>query len=47
MDNKLVIPQDMRKEMKNSIHYGHPGRDAMLKAVEDVWWLENMPKFVQ
>ena len=21
-----------------SIHYGHPGRDAMLAIIEDIWW---------
>ena len=38
MDDKLVIPKDMRIEMKNSVHYGHPVRNAMLEAVREFWW---------
>ena len=22
-----------------SLHYRHPGRDAMLAMIEDIWWL--------
>ena len=28
----------MRQAVLNSIHKGHPGRDTMLAAVEEVWW---------
>ena len=38
MDNRLVIPQSMRSMIMCSIHYGHPGRDAMLAMIEDFWW---------
>ena len=38
MDNKLVIPQAMRPMIICSLHYGHPGRDAMLAMIEDIWW---------
>ena len=38
MDNRLVIPQSMRAMIMCSLHYGHPGRDAMLAMVGDIWW---------
>ena len=38
MDNRLVIPQSMRAKTMCSLHYGHPGRDAMLSMVGDIWW---------
>ena len=38
MDNRLVIPQAMRAGIMCSLHYGHPGRDAMLGMVSDIWW---------
>ena len=38
-ENRLVvIPRDMRQAVLNSIHSGHPGRDAMLGSVDEVWW---------
>ena len=37
-DNRLVIPQAMRAMIMCSLHYGHPGRDAMLSMIEDIWW---------
>ena len=44
MDNKLVIPKDMRAELKNSVHFGHPGRNAMLERVKDSWWPQIYPE---
>ena len=38
MDNRLVIPQAMRPMIMCSLQYGHPGRDAMLAMIEDIWW---------
>ena len=38
MDNRLVIPQSMRAMIMCSLHYGHPGRDAMLGMITDIWW---------
>ena len=38
MDNRLVIPQSMRQRIMSSLHYGHPGRDAMLSMVAGIWW---------
>ena len=37
-DNRLVIPHAMRAIIMCSLHYGHPGRDAMLGMVSDIWW---------
>ena len=34
---RQVFPKDMRIEMKNSVHYGHPGRNAMFEAVREFW----------
>ena len=38
MDHRLVIPKDMRENMLRAIHFGHAGRDAMLREASDVWW---------
>ena len=38
MDNRLVIPNSMRAMIMCSLHYGHPGRDAMLTVIGDIWW---------
>ena len=38
MENRLVIRQSMRAMIMCSLHYGHPGRDAMLSMVGDIWW---------
>ena len=37
-DNRLVIPHAMRAMIMCSLHYGHPGRDAMLGMISDIWW---------
>ena len=37
MDNRLVIPRAMRPMITCFLHYGHPGRDAMLSMIEDLW----------
>ena len=37
-DNRLVILQAMRAMIMCSLHYGHPGRDALLALIEDIWW---------
>ena len=31
MNERLVIPKNMRENMMNAIHFGQPGRDAMLR----------------
>ena len=38
MYTRLVIPQSMRSMIMYSLNYGHPGRDAMLVKIEDIWW---------
>ena len=38
MDNRLVIPKDMRENVLRAIHFGHAGRDAMLREASDIWW---------
>ena len=38
LDERLVIPEDMRENMLTAIHFGHAGRDAMLREAADVWW---------
>ena len=38
MDNRLIIPQAMGPMIMCSLYYGHPGRDAMLAMIEDIWW---------
>ena len=38
MDNRLVLPSNLRAAIMSSLHYGHPGRDVMLRNVADIWW---------
>ena len=38
MDKRLVIPTNLRTSIISSIHYGHPGRDTMLRYISDIWW---------
>ena len=38
MDQRLVIPKDMRENVLRAIHSGHADRDAMLPGASDVWW---------
>ena len=38
MDEKLVIPKGLRDALFRSLHWGHPGRDAMLREAADIWW---------
>ena len=38
MNERLVIPKNMQENMMNAIHFGHPGREAMLRDAADVWW---------
>ena len=37
-DERLVIPEELRRPIFRSLHWGHPGRDTMLQAVADIWW---------
>ena len=36
----------MRQAVLNSIHSGHPGRDAMLGSVDEVWWPQMYKQIV-
>ena len=36
MDNRLVVPKDMRENVLRAIHFGHAGRDAMLREASDI-----------
>ena len=38
IDERLVIPEELRRPIFRSLHWGHPGRDTMLQAVADIWW---------
>ena len=38
MDERLIIPKLLRPVLIQSLHYGHPGRDSMLKTVSNIWW---------
>ena len=38
MDHRLVIPQNLRASIMSALHYGHPGRDTMLRGIADIWW---------
>ena len=38
MDEGLVIPASLRASILISVHYGHPGRNTMLRYISDIWW---------
>ena len=38
MDQRLVIPKDMRETLLRALHFGHACRDSMLREAADVWW---------
>ena len=38
MDERIVIPKTLRPIIMRSLHYTHPGRDAMLATISYVWW---------
>ena len=38
IDERLVIPEELRRPIFRSLHWGHPGRDTMLLTVADIWW---------
>ena len=35
---KACHPKDLREALFRSLHWGHPGRDAMLREAADIWW---------
>ena len=38
LDDRLVIPKILQSPIKNSLHWGHPGRDQMLRQITEIWW---------
>ena len=38
MDNRLVIPKDMRENVLRAIPFRHAWRDALLREASDIWW---------
>ena len=38
VEEKLVIPEELRVPIFRKLHWGHPGRDVMIQAVADIWW---------
>ena len=38
MDERLMIPKELRQLICHSLHWGHPRRDAMLQASGNIWW---------
>ena len=37
MDERLVIPKNLRTIIIRFLHYGHTGRDSMMATVSSVW----------
>ena len=37
-DRLIIIPKILQAPIKNSLHWGHPGRDIMLQQISDIWW---------
>ena len=44
MDEKLVIPKDLREALFRCVHCGDPGRDAMLREAADISSLDSIEK---
>ena len=40
LDERVIMPQDLRHALINAIHKGYPGRDAMLASADEFWWPE-------
>ena len=38
IDDRLVIPKILQAAIKNSLHWGHPGRDNMSQQTSEIWW---------
>ena len=38
MDDRLIIPKNLQTPIKNSLQWGDPGRDQMLRQIIDIWW---------
>ena len=38
IDDRFIIPKILQAPIKNSLHWGHPGRDNMLQQIIYIWW---------
>ena len=38
IDNRIAIPEGLRKPILNHLHRGHPGHEKMIDAAMYVWW---------
>ena len=47
MDKRLVNHKDMRENVLRAFHFGHAGRDAMLREASDIWWPRVHRDFVE
>ena len=47
LDECGVLPKDMRDNMLTAIHFGHTGRDAVLREAANVWWPRNHREIVE
>ena len=47
MDQRLVIPKDMRETVLKAINFGLTGRDSMLREASGVWWPRIHHKIVE
>ena len=47
MDQRLVIPKDMRENVLRAIHFGHAGRDAMIREASGMWWSRIQREIVE
>ena len=47
MVNCHVLPHAMRAMIMCSLYYGHPGRDALLGMISEIWWPKIHRKLVE
>ena len=47
IDERLVIPKEIRENMLTANHFGHAGRDAMLRDAADVWWPRILGEIIE
>ena len=38
VDNRIAIPEGLRKAVLSHLHRGHPGQEKMVDAAEYIWW---------
>ena len=47
MNERFVMPKNMREHMMNATHFGHAGRDAMLCDAAGVWWPKIHREYIE